>query len=321
MNEEKHMQQCISLAEKGKGHVSPNPLVGCVIVKNDEVIAEGYHHAFGEKHAEIDALDKVTGGAKGATLYVNLEPCCFHGKTPPCTERIIKEGIAEVVIGVRDPNPGVAGKGISELKNSEIKVREGILEDECRVLNQFFFKWIATGLPYVTLKIAQTSDGFVAKEKCEKTIITNLESRTEVHRLRAWYDAVLIGKGTAIADKPLLNVRHVEGRDPKKIILDVEGELAKKVPIKNNRFDLKELLKELAKQNISSVLVEGGPTVWQSFLNENLADQVIIFTSSKEFGKGVPVLPEGDLKKLTYKKSLRKRFDDDVMLQGFLKFY
>lgn len=328
MQNELYIKRCIELAAKGKGFTSPNPLVGCVIVKNGKVIAEGYHHKFGDKHAEIDAFDKLKKKeAQGATLFVNLEPCSFKGKTPACTDRIIKEGISKVVFGSQDPNPKVDGAKI--LRDAGIEVIENVLPTVCNRLNQFFFKWIATGLPYVTIKIAQTADHFVAYPDGSPTNITNKKSRTHVHNMRRWYDAVLVGKGTVANDNPALTIRHVTGRQPIRLVLDSHGDLissssalltdeysnktiwivGEKAKFKNsknlkiircktsdNRINLKDLLKKLAKKNISSLFVEGGPKLWQSFLDQGLVDQIQIFTAKKKFKKGVPVLPKSNIK-------------------------
>jgi diaminohydroxyphosphoribosylaminopyrimidine deaminase/5-amino-6-(5-phosphoribosylamino)uracil reductase len=360
MKDEKYIKRCLELAKKGGGHVSPNPMVGCVIVKSGKMLSEGYHHRFGGKHAEIDALDKAKGMAKGSTLYVNLEPCCFYGKTPACTERIIEEGIKKVVTGVRDPNEKVNGKGLQKLKKAGIAVFEDVLKDECRMINQFYFKWIKTGIPYVTLKAAQTKDGFVAGKDGIPVQITCKESMQVVHRMRSFYDAVLIGKGTAIFDNPSLTVRLVEGRQPKRIVLDTKGEILKDgrfkkyklatdiykentiwivgkdvkthpdstVKIirsnlnKKGQLDLKDVLKELAKRNISSVMVEGGPQIWQSFIDERLADQVVLFTSPKKMNAGVKSLPgKNTFEDLKLSQVKRPSFGKDNSLQGYLNIH
>ena len=324
-SDKKYIQTCLKLAKKGAGYVSPNPLVGCIIVRDEKIIARGYHHKYGEKHAEIDALDKIAGKAKGATLYVNLEPCSIYGKTPPCTERIIKEKIGRVVIGCLDKNPLISGNGVKALKKAGIEVISGILESECERLNQFFFKWISTGMPYVTLKIAKTLDNFVAGPNGERINITGEESQKEVHKLRSLYDAVLIGKNTALKDNPKLTVRKVKGRQPFRIVLDSKGELlgnqkpyllsdkyADKTMVVKGKTTLKKLLSTFAKKNISSILVEGGPTIWSSFIKEKLVDQVIIYTSKKTFGTGIPYSNKFELDKLKtiYEYEYKKGTDD-----------
>jgi diaminohydroxyphosphoribosylaminopyrimidine deaminase/5-amino-6-(5-phosphoribosylamino)uracil reductase len=347
MQDKFYIKKCIELAAKGKGYASPNPLVGCVIVKNDKILAQGYHHKYGDKHAEIDALDKLKQGkAKGSTLYVNLEPCSFKGKTPACTDRIIKEGISKVVIGALDPNPKV--KGVEILREAGIEVIEGVLPKVCNRLNQFFFKWIQVGLPYVTIKIAQTSDHFIAYPDGTCPNITNKKSRTFVHKMRTWYDAVLVGKGTVESDNPALTIRHVAGRQPFRVVLDSQGELinsSKKILTdeyskktlwivnKQAKFEnphnvqiikssnLNNLLKQLAKQNISSIFVEGGPKIWQSFLDQGLVDQIQTFTSPKKFKKGIPTLPHTNLDKIKYEKAETFSFGSDKLNIKLLKIY
>jgi len=349
MTKELHIKRCIELASKAKGYTSPNPLVGCVVVKNGKVIAEGYHHKFGDKHAEIDALDKIKGAAEGAELYVNLEPCCFAGKTGPCTERIIQEKIAKVFVGNFDPNEKVAGKGIEELKQAGIDVEVGILEEECTLLNQFFFKFIKTGLPYVTIKLAQSSDHFVAYPDGTPTHITNKESRTFVHKMRSWYDAVLVGKGTLISDNPALTIRHVTGRQPFRLVLDSQAGMitsSKKIltdeyvnrtmwvvnrdaKIENPKSikvirvsDLNDLLQKLASKNISSVYVEGGPKIWQSFIDQNLVDQIQLFTASKKLNDGIPVLPNSKLpENIKHKKAEAFNFGSDNLKIKYLQLW
>lgn len=215
------MKKAMELAQKGAGHVSPNPLVGAVIVKDGEILAEGYHKKFGEDHAERDAINKLDNEQlKGATLYVNLEPCSHQGKTPPCADLIIEKQLGEVVIAMQDPNPLVAGKGIQKIRDAGISIKLGVLEKEARFLNRFFLKYIRTRKPYVILKAGITLDGFIATSGGESKWITSEESRRRVHKLRSEIDAVLVGKTTFLEDKPKLDVRMVEGRDPKKIILD-----------------------------------------------------------------------------------------------------
>jgi len=332
-SDELYIQKCIELAKKGRGFVSPNPLVGCIIVKDGKIISEGYHHAFGEKHAEIDALDKISGNAKGATLYVNLEPCCVYGKTPPCTERIIKEGIKRVVVGNLDPNPLVSGKGILSLEEKGIQVNKGILENDCRMLNQFFYKWIIIGLPYVTLKIARTADDFIAYPDGSCPHISGEESRKEVHKLRSFYDSVLIGKNTALKDNPHLTVRNVRGRQPFRIVLDSKGEIVgnQNLNLLNDKYadktiimkgdNLKNTLLDLGKKGISSVLVEGGPTIWDSFMQEKLADQILVYTSAKKFDKGIPYSKFFKLEEIESKLQNEYTKGPDTVTQKYLNIY
>jgi len=214
------MLECLALAKKGAGYVSPNPLVGAVLVKKNKVIARGYHKIFGRPHAEVNAIQSAKSSVRGATLYVNLEPCNYFGRTPPCTDLLIASKISRVVVGMEDPNPLVSGKGISYLRQAGISVTTGILEKECKKLNEAFTKYITTGLPFVTLKIAQTLDGKIAKSSEKSKWITNASSRRIVHGLRSQYDAVLVGAGTVLKDNPQLTVREVNGRNPVRVILD-----------------------------------------------------------------------------------------------------
>ena len=218
--DQEYLQLCLDMAADGKGSVSPNPLVGCVIVKNNRVIASGYHEVFGGPHAEINAFRKSKAKVEGATLYVNLEPCSHFGKTPPCVDTVIEKKISRVVIGTLDPNPLVSGRGVKKLQEAGIEVVSGVLEADCRELNKFFFKHIQTKIPYVTLKIAQTLDGKIATRTNDSKWITGEESRKQVHQMRGEYDAVLIGSRTAKIDDPELTVRLSEGRNPKRVVLD-----------------------------------------------------------------------------------------------------
>ncbi len=218
--DELYMLECLSLAAQGAGYVSPNPLVGAVIVKGSKAIGRGYHRQFGGPHAEVHAIRSAKQSIKGATLYVNLEPCNHFGKTPPCTELIISSGIKRVVVGMKDPNPAVSGKGIACLRKAGIEVTAGVREEECRKLNEAFSKYISTGIPFVTLKIAQTLDGKIADASGNSKWITNERSRMLVHRLRSMYDAALVGAGTVVKDNPELTVRSVKGRNPIRVIID-----------------------------------------------------------------------------------------------------
>lgn len=235
------MLECLSLAGRGAGYVSPNPLVGAVVVKNKKIVGRGYHKRFGGPHAEVYAIRQAGRQANGATLYVNLEPCCHYGKTPPCTDLVVKSGIGRVVIGMKDPNPVVNGKGIRILRSSGIKIDFGVLEDECHKLNESFLKYVTTGMPFVTLKIAQTLDGKIADARGTSRWITNENSQKIVHALRARNDAVLVGANTVVTDNPQLTVRMVRGRNPYRIILD--GNLAS--PLGAKVFNDKERVRTM----------------------------------------------------------------------------
>lgn len=322
-----YMQKALLLALKGGGSVAPNPRVGCVIVKNDSIIAEGWHEQYGNAHAEVRAIENATEDVSGATLYVNLEPCNHYGKTPPCTSLIIEKGIRRVVIGMHDPNPLVAGKGIEKLRENGIEVTEGILEEESRWINRVFVHHITTGLPYVVGKIAQSLDGCIATKNGHSKWISSVESRRRVHLLRAELDAVIIGKNTAQKDDPLLTVRDVHGKNPWRIVFDSKLSLPfhlqllsdnlrhKTIIICNKQFDetkkaynlrkagvniigidengngkpdLSLALKQLADEfNITSVLVEGGGILLSSFANAALLHEIHFFIAPIIIGAGI----------------------------------
>ncbi len=324
--DEQFMTRCFELALKGAGQVSPNPLVGCVIVKNGKIVAEGYHKKYGEYHAERNAINSAVKkgiNLKGAELYVNLEPCAHFGKTPPCSDLIIEHKFSKVVIGVKDPYHEVAGKGISRMKKAGIKVITGVLDEEAEELNKFFFKFVSTGLPYITIKAAQTIDGKIADDKYRSKWISSTESRRTVHKLRSVYDAVLVGANTVKYDNPKLNVRDVKGRNPYRIIIDkdltlkhgynvykyADGKtiiitslnadiskiklLQKKniivlpCKIRNSKIDLADALKKLAAHNITSIMIEGGAFVYNEFVKARLVDEMLIFIAPDIMGSGI----------------------------------
>ena len=223
MPEEKYMRRAIELAKKGSGHVNPNPLVGAVIVRDGEIIGEGYHECYGQLHAERNAIanaKKRGNSLEGSTIYVTLEPCCHYGKTPPCTEAIIGEKIARVVVGSDDPNPLVSGKGFQMLREKGIEVIPHFLKEECDAMNHVFFHYIRTGTPYVAMKYAMTMDGKIACYTGDSKWVTGEESRAHVQTLRNHYKGIMAGIGTVLADDPMLNCRIEGGRDPIRIIAD-----------------------------------------------------------------------------------------------------
>jgi diaminohydroxyphosphoribosylaminopyrimidine deaminase/5-amino-6-(5-phosphoribosylamino)uracil reductase len=321
--DEKYMQRTFLLARKGVGRVNPNPLVGAVIVKNDTVIGEGYHRYFGGPHAEIEALEAAAEPVEGATVYVNLEPCAHHGKTPPCAERIIREKVARVVVAMRDPNPEVSGRGIRMLREAGIEVAEGVLEEDASDLNRVFVKYITTGLPYVVLKGAMTLDGKIASRVGDSRWVSGEKARSVVHELRNEYRAIMVGVNTIIADDPSLTARrsHSEGRNPVRIITDsgaripmdahVVNEVEEAATIvahtakaseeklkvlreggvktiessgKTGQVSLKKLMKILGEQGIDGVLLEGGGILNFSALEEEIVDEVFMFIAPKLVG-------------------------------------
>lgn len=239
------MSRAIELARKGAGNVAPNPMVGCVIVSSEgELIGEGYHKKFGEAHAEVNAVNSVedTEQLDGATLFVTLEPCAHHGKTPPCATMLSKLPLSRVVIAMKDPNPKVNGDGILRLKNAGIEIETGLMKKEAEQLNEFFIHHQTFGRPFITLKVAQTADGYIAAADGESQWITGKQSRKLVHQWRAEYDAVLVGRTTAMADNPSLTVRHVSGRQPRRIVIDGPYELPKNLNLFSDKFEEKTIV-------------------------------------------------------------------------------
>lgn len=271
-NMEKYMRRALHLALNGAGHVSPNPMVGCVIVDaNDTIIGEGWHRRYGEAHAEVNAINSVTETDKprlhGATMYVTLEPCSHYGKTPPCADMVAASEISKVVIATSDPNPKVAGRGIQKLKTAGKEVIIGILEDEARYINRRFFTAQIHPRPYITLKWACDAAGnmgFAAPLLKKSSFYSNQLSRMQVHRLRSLHDAIMVGARTAAADNPSLDVRYWVGNNPQPIIL------------RDSDIDLSTLLLNLRNQGITSLLVEGGATLLNSFINASLYDEIYI---------------------------------------------
>ncbi len=313
------MWRALDLAEKGRPTTSPNPMVGAIVVRDGVIVGEGWHQKAGEPHAEPIALDAAGDLAKGATLYVTLEPCCHHGRTPPCTDRIIRSGISHVVAAMADPFPQVSGKGFETLRQAGISVTTGILEIEARKLNEAYLKRIATGVPWVTVKAAITLDGKMATRSGDSKWITGEAARAEAHRLRSMHNVVLVGIGTVLADDPLLTCRLPEANhQPWRAVLDSNGQLPitsqlvktasvdspvvqfvredTKVPrlsdyvetiqVKGNDtgLDMSAVLKSLADKGANSVLAEGGPRVLSSLIRGGYADRAAIFIAPRILG-------------------------------------
>lgn len=326
-----YMQMALDLAVKGSGWTSPNPIVGAVIVKNGKIIGSGYHQVFGGLHAERNALKSCTTSPQGATMYVTLEPCCHHGKTPPCTDAIIENGISRVVVGSSDPNPLVAGKGIQILRNHGIEVTEGILKNQCDAINQIFFHFIRHKTPYVTLKYAMTMDGKIATASGLSKWITCEESRQRVHQDRHRNSGIMVGVGTVLADDPLLTCRLPDTKNPIRIICDShlrtplksqivqtastiptilatccdDNNLHKPyleagckvlvVPELNGHLSLSALMQLLGAQQIDSILLEGGGTLNWSALNAGIVHKVQAYIAPKLFGGAAALTPVAGL--------------------------
>ncbi|MEL4107013.1 bifunctional diaminohydroxyphosphoribosylaminopyrimidine deaminase/5-amino-6-(5-phosphoribosylamino)uracil reductase RibD [Oscillospiraceae bacterium WX1] len=329
MTHETFMAMALSEAEKGCGWVSPNPMVGAVIVKNGAVIGKGYHERFGGRHAEINALENCTENPRNATLYVTLEPCCHHGKTPPCTDAIIESGISDVVVGVLDPNALVSGKGLEALRCHGIRVVSGILEQACRTLNDVFFHFITTHTPYVVLKYAMTLDGKSSTRTGKSRWITGEEAREYVHRMRHRYMGIMTGVGTVIADDPMLSCRLPGHKNPVRIICDSSlsipidskivssavaiqtyiatsappsekaDQLIKKgigliaVSGQNGRLNLRELMQKLGALGLDSILLEGGPSLNAAALECGIVNRVCAFIAPTIFGGEAAKTPVG----------------------------
>lgn len=321
MNDLQFMAEAIELAKRGSGRVSPNPLVGAIIVKKGKVVGRGYHKRLGGAHAEVNALKQAGKKARGATMYVNLEPCCCYGKTPPCTEAIIRTGLVAVVVGIVDPNPRVKGMGIGKLKAAGIKVKNLNLKEAER-LNEFYIKHMKTNMPFVILKIAMSADGKISWGGGRRRKISGKESWQRVHKLRNDVDSVLIGVNTVLLDNPKLTCRIKNGSNPIRVIVDSKARIplnarvlneagkaivvcTKKAPKKRieklidngigvlivkenkNRVSLKELMKELGKIGIQSVLIEGGASINASAIKAGIADRLLLTIAPKIIGKGL----------------------------------
>jgi diaminohydroxyphosphoribosylaminopyrimidine deaminase / 5-amino-6-(5-phosphoribosylamino)uracil reductase len=317
------MQRALQLAEIGRGSVSPNPMVGCVIVHNGLIIGEGWHQKYGDWHAEVNAVESVVDKTllQEATVYVTLEPCSHFGKTPPCADLLVKHQVKKVVICNFDPNPLVAGKGIKKLQDAGIEVVTGVLEENGRKLNARFFTVIEKKRPYIILKWAETADGFIAGENFEQVKISNALSHKLSHKWRSEEDAIMVGTNTALYDNPQLNVRNWTGRNPIRIVIDRNNRLPKNLHLFDDSVKtiiLKNQLQldELQKAKIQSVIVEGGTKLLQSFIDENIFDEIRIFRSKKQLHKGIlaPFLPKNI--NIVEKQNLQ---DDELLIYKHLK--
>lgn len=320
MTNEELMRRAITLAKQGSGFVDPNPLVGAVIARNGTILGEGYHAAYGQPHAERNALAACTESPAGADLFVTLEPCCHTGKQPPCTDAIIAAGIARVFVGSDDPDPRVSGKGIAQLEQAGITVVRGLLKDECDRLNRIFFHYITKRTPYVILKAAMTADGKTATRTGQSRWITGETARRHVHETRKRCAAVMVGIGTVLADDPSLNCRIEDPSQPVRIVCDSNLQLpldctlvktAKEIPVwvacchadkrraavleeagvrilempeKDGSVDLTALMRFLGKEGIDSVLLEGGAALHEAALRAKIVQRVQVYIAPKIFG-------------------------------------
>jgi diaminohydroxyphosphoribosylaminopyrimidine deaminase/5-amino-6-(5-phosphoribosylamino)uracil reductase len=322
VSDEAYIERAIALAERGRGRVSPNPMVGAVVLAGDgRIVGEGWHLGPGRAHAEVVALDEAGAAARGATLYTSLEPCTHFGRTPPCTRAILDAGIARVVVAMRDPNPVIDGRGFEELRAGGVEVREAVLADEASRQNVAFSKHVRTGLPYVIWKMAASLDGKVAAHDGSSRWITGEAARADVHRLRAWADAIVVGAGTAVVDDPSLTVRDpgYEGVPPLRVLVDARG----RVPATGDLFDgsaptlvattglapsarrdawasagaevvvyepesdvvpLPTLVADLGKRDVQGVLLEGGPTLAFAAVEDGLVDTIVVYLAPKLIG-------------------------------------
>jgi diaminohydroxyphosphoribosylaminopyrimidine deaminase / 5-amino-6-(5-phosphoribosylamino)uracil reductase len=317
-NRIQYMRRALELAEKARGRTSPNPMVGAVVVRRGKIVGEGYHSQAGHPHAEVEALRRAGDKAKSADLYVNLEPCCHFGRTPPCTDAIIQAGIKRVFVGMKDPNPQVSGKGLRRLKAKGVTVVSGVLKEECMKLNESFTKVVETGMPFVILKTAMSLDGKTATRSRDSRWISGELARKHVHKIRNYVDAIMVGTETVLKDNPLLTCRLATGsvKHPARIILDRRNRIPLSANVfKNSRsqkvfyitgpdissvrqkalvsrkvevlkgkssqkgFHIESLLKELAKKEMNSILIEGGAELNASALKAGVVDRVVAFIS------------------------------------------
>ncbi len=345
LEDKRFMRLALDLAAMGRGRTNPNPMVGAIVVKEGRIMGEGYHQKAGTPHAEVHALKAAGRDARGATIYVTLEPCSHHGRTPPCVDAILKAGIAKVVAAMTDPNPLVAGRGLEKLRRAGVEVVSGVMEAEARRLNEVFLKYITTRKPFVLIKAAMTLDGRIATRSGHSRWITGEQARSYVHQLRDEYDAILVGIGTVLADDPALTTRLVDksGQDPVRVVVDSEGRLplearvltqesnastivavtrrapeeklaqlaaagAKILVVNEDRLgmvDLNHLMDLLGQREIASVLVEGGAQINSAALAEGIVDKVAMFIAPKLIGGQQAPGPVGGAGVETMDRALR----------------
>ena len=355
ISHKKYMDLTLKLAERGRGYVSPNPLVGCIIVKRGKIVGRGYHKKYGESHAEINALKAAGKKANNATMYINIEPCSHWGKTSPCTEKIVEAGIREVVVGMEDPNPLV--DGYKELKFRGLKTRIGILRDKAKKINESYIKYMKTKKPFIILKLAMSLDGKIATSSGDSKYITSVDARKYVHQLRNDVDAIMVGINTILRDDPILDSRLVHGKNPTKVIVDSTLKISerskvfkdpskviiattKKAPkikvdklhqkgatvlvlnSKKGLVDLIELVKELGKSEIASVMIEGGAELSGNAIKEGIVDKLFIFTAPKLIGNGLGPIKNLGIKKVNKAIKLKdittKKIGKDILVEGYV---
>lgn len=360
--DQNYMRRALELAKRGAGHVSPNPMVGAVIVKDDRIIGEGWHERIGGLHAERNAFLHCTEDCTGATIYVTLEPCCHWGRTPPCTEAILEHKIRRVVVACLDPNPLVAGKGLQILRDAGIECVSGVLEEECHALNEVFFHYITTRTPYVVMKYAMTLDGKIAAYTGDSRWITGEAAREHVHHTRKQLSSILVGIGTVLADDPMLNCRIESGVDPLRLICDsnlrtpldsqlvrtakdiptwifcAHADVARKTALENagvhvipmpdesgTHVDLKAMMAYLGKEQIDSVLLEGGRTLNGEALRLGLVHAVQAYIAPKLIGGADAHGPVGGIgiakmaDALTLENLTITRLGDDLLMEGRIR--
>jgi len=349
------MDLTLKLAEKGRGLTSPNPMVACIVVKRSRIVGKGYHKKAGEDHAEVIALNDAGKKAVNSTIYVNLEPCSHWGKTPPCTEKIVEAGVREVIIAMKDPNPLV--DGFRELKFRGIKTKIGILEKEAKKLNEAYIKYMKTKRPFVAIKVAMSLDGRIATATGDSKYITSKEARTYVHQLRTEVDAVMIGLNTVLRDNPELTPRLFKGKDPMKIVVDSSLKIPKncnlmKEPGKliiattnkaskkdilrlqqkgvnvivaksqKGMVDLQDLMKQIGKHGIMSVMIEGGSELNSSAIKAGVVDKIIIFAAPKIIGNGLGAIGNLGIKKIDkaidLKNPVTRKIGNDMLIEAYI---
>ena len=349
------MEMALKLAEKAKGMTSPNPMVGCIIVKRGRVVGKGYHKKAGTEHAEVLALQEAGKKSLNSTMYVTLEPCSHWGKTPPCTDTICQAGVREVIIGMKDPNPMV--DGFRELKFRGLKTKIGILEEECEKLNEHWISYIKTKKPFVFIKVAMSADGKIATNSGDSRWITSKEARTLVHQWRTEVDAVMVGLNTVLRDNPELTPRLFKGKDPYKIVVDSKLKIPSKCNLMKNpsklivaattsapkksvedlkskgvavvqtkpkagMVDLKDLMKQLGEMGIVSIMIEGGSELNSTAIKEKLVDKICMFTAPKLVGSGKGAIGDLGIKKIDKAINLKNpkmsKVGKDMLIEAYL---